>query len=1498
MFDGGSRAADRRLEGGGQRHPTELLRGSARRDRPSWRQCGVANVVVRAARGTTAAVALGTVGLFPCSQAAAECPSRCSREQVQTRLIHRPEWTPGAPGHSLSASPPESPYRPSPALASETGPPFSELTAPWPAANSSEQHEEPGPLLDPREDAFGVQHEITVHLIFWGENFRTTSVGREVQQAIEALFTHLSGSAYQGLLTQYFDAESRISPRVNVIPYNDEREHRPAPEDVGYARVREEAESAARANGWPAERSAQFMVITPPGATWEPEFTTHVSCGYHTYTYPSGGPPLVFSFVPYQGDAAQAVCATQEGLHQNEIAKTDEAAAHEYAEAATDPVGDGWTAANGRRADELADICNSGPPVAVAGYWVAPLYDEHTDSCAVEDASPPDLYAITGSPSCATSTSAVLSGTVNAEEPETKDTVYYFQYGPTTEYRSTTEPKVATTRVDTEINQPVSALQPETTYHYRLVATTTTLATGRRETTYGKDETFTTGSASATAPVVLGVSPARGSENQVTSVTLTGTDLSSATAVDFGNASAKSFSVQSATSISAQAPVPGTGSVDITVTTPAGSSTACAADRFAYVPAPAITSVEPSSGPLVGGTRVTINGTHLGNASAVAFGGTPAAVTNDTGVSITAVSPAVVAPGPVSVTVITPGGTSGQTQNDIFTYVARRPTITEVAPDRGPEGGGTPVTLRGEDFEDVTAVYFGLVKLTSGQFSVNAGGTEITATPPAGSGTVNVGVQNPGGTSAVVPADRYTYVLGSVPAPTVEAVQPNAGPLPGGTPIIISGKNLTGTTKVRVGDSAATNVVVDSPTMVSAVTPDGNTADEALNVNVEAPNGTGQKEAVFTYRRVGAPLGWGRNSWGQLGEGTTSRRSEPVQAAGGGEALQVAGGEGFTLALMKGGAIEAYGSNAYGELGDQSNTERRTPVAVALTGASAIAAGVRSGYALKEGHVYAWGDNESGELGSGGTRSSNTPEEVSQLTEVVAIAAGKSESASTLAGGEFAMALRANGTVEAWGSNESGQLGDGTTEDSEVPVEVTGLREVVAIAAGHGFALALLRNGTVAAWGAGVDGQLGDGGTGNSSKVPVPVSELSGATAIAAGGSHALALEQDGAVEAWGLDVYGQLGDGKVTEAMRPEPVVLSSAATAIAAGEFSSAALLANGMVDGWGKNDFGELGDGTTSGPEQCLFAACSERPVPTSDISDVASIGTGARHTLATGLMPPVVTGLSPGSGNEFGGTSVTISGVNLQGATEVRFGEAKGTIDSIGPSGDSITATSPAGTGIVDVTVVSPHGTSTANSASQFSYVMGKPSEGFSFSSPVEKGRDVVVSLPQEGGFSFGPLKVTGSAGETAKIEVTTPAPAYEETEPGEYRSTGRGVQVSVQGFRSQEHKIGPLDVACTVPETIVLAEIPIGSSTGESRPYSVNYSASCMFGPGVANEAGTAQITMTGSAPSAVTPGQRVEVTNASFKILVPKNWTEALVALGGNEANGTSTASATAIIVG
>ena len=295
------------------------------------------------------------------------------------------------------------------------------------------------------------------------------------------------------------------------------------------------------------------------------------------------------------------------------------------------------------------------------------------------------------------------------------------------------------------------SLSQNTTYHFRIVATNSS------GTSYGSDRTFKT-LAEPTPPQVSGIEPTSGPTAGGTSTTITGTNFTGATAVSFGvGTAATSFKVLTPTSITAVSPA-GTGTVDVTVTTPEGTSTTSSADHFTYVPAgpaPTVTRVAPTNGIVGGGTSVTITGTGFTGATSVKFGAlTATSFKVNSAKSITATSPAESA-GDVDVTVTTPNGTSAISAKDHYKYV---PSITGVSPSTGTTAGGTEVTVTGTGFAvgtSATTFKFGTAK---------ARGVNCTSTtscqaiaPPHAAGTVDVVATVNQAVSAKVTADRFVY---------------------------------------------------------------------------------------------------------------------------------------------------------------------------------------------------------------------------------------------------------------------------------------------------------------------------------------------------------------------------------------------------------------------------------------------------------------------------------------------------------------------------------------------------------------------------------------------------------------------------------------------------------------------------------------------------------------------------------------------------------------------
>ena len=332
--------------------------------------------------------------------------------------------------------------------------------------------------------------------------------------------------------------------------------------------------------------------------------------------------------------------------------------------------------------------------------------------------------------------------------------------------------------------------------------------------------------------------------------------------------------------------------------------------------------------------------------------------------------------------------------------------------------------------------------------------------------------------------------------------------------------------------------------------------------------------------------------------------------------------------------------------------------------------------------VLAWGNNREGQLGDGMTTGpeacegdygpkepcSRIPVAVTGLSGVTSVAAGGERGTN-----EHSLALLKNGTVMAWGYNGSGQLGNGTTTESDEPVAVSGPSGVKAIAAGSEHSLALLKNGTVMAWGDNGSGELGNGTT-TESDVPVAVSGLSGVTAIAAGGFHSLAVS----------------AQPVVTEVEPNSGLFTGGTRVSIAGINFTRATAVRFGSANA--------VRFRVTSATS---ITAVSPPGTGTVDVTVTNSTGTSRTGIDDRFSYAPTVAAVTPSNGPAAETTSLTITGTNFTRATAVRFGSANAVRFRV-TSANSIAAVAPAGTGTVNVTVTTPGGTSAISTADLFSY----------------------------------------------------------------------------------------------------------------------------------------------------------------------------------------------------
>ncbi len=403
----------------------------------------------------------------------------------------------------------------------------------------------------------------------------------------------------------------------------------------------------------------------------------------------------------------------------------------------------------------------------------------------------------------------------------------------------------------------------------------------------------------------------------------------------------------------------------------------------------------------------------------------------------------------------------------------------------------------------------------------------------------------------------------------------------------------------------------------------------------------------------GTVVAWGSNFHGELGNGTTTSSSTPVAVSGLTNVVALDAGTYWSMALKDDGTVWVWGGNFTGQLGDGTNDDSHVPKQVAgVTGAAEIAAGnYHSVVRLADGTVMTWGSNEYGRLGNSASGSQGlSPQPISGVSDAIGIAVGYGHTA----------VLRADGTVVSWGNNTNGEIGNGyTTFRAEPgPVQPPAVSGIVAVAAAYDHAVALTGDGAVLTWGNGASNQLGTGSPMTESPVPIGVSGLNGGvqavatthyyssfalkndgsvvgwgsnsngelgdgttsnrlapvsvtglmgpvTAIVAGGFHGLAIMDDGAVQAWGHNVFGAIGDGTTTDRTSAVPVGGLSDVVGVGAAEWSSYAVTSSGALYSWGRNDQGQLGDGTTTN---------SSNPLLVSGITDVVAVSAGMSHVLA--------------------------------------------------------------------------------------------------------------------------------------------------------------------------------------------------------------------------------------------------------------------------------------------
>ena len=420
-------------------------------------------------------------------------------------------------------------------------------------------------------------------------------------------------------------------------------------------------------------------------------------------------------------------------------------------------------------------------------------------------------------------------------------------------------------------------------------------------------------------PAISGITPTSGPTAGGTSVAINGSNFTGVDQVRF-DTTLVSVTPASDTQIVATAPAHAAGTVGIAVVK---NGTASATfTGYTYIAAPAVTAVAPASGGAGGGNSVTLTGTGFTNATAVSFGGSPASsYTVNSATQITATAPA--GSGTVNVTVTTPGGTSATGAGNQYRYVAA-PTISGISPTGGSSGGGTPVTITGTDFVSGNSysASFGATTVPA----TYASATTLTATTPAGAGTVAVGVTDATNGQASTGSVNYTFA-----APTVTALSVTSGPANTARNVVITGTNFTPAATVAIGGTAATGVTYTNANQLSATLPAR--AAGTYDVQVTTGSVTSAAGPGSQYSYIAAPTITGATP----GTGTTA----------GGTSVTITG------TALTGASAVTFGGNAATSFVVTGDTQITAVTPAGGAGATSIAVTTPGGTAtLANGYSY------------------------------------------------------------------------------------------------------------------------------------------------------------------------------------------------------------------------------------------------------------------------------------------------------------------------------------------------------------------------------------------------------------------------------------------------------------------------------------------------------------------------------------------------------------------
>ncbi|HET6494218.1 MAG TPA: hypothetical protein VFH61_02500, partial [Thermoleophilia bacterium] len=339
---------------------------------------------------------------------------------------------------------------------------------------------------------------------------------------------------------------------------------------------------------------------------------------------------------------------------------------------------------------------------------------------------------------------------------------------------------------------------------------------------------------------------------------------------------------------------------------------------------------------------------------------------------------------------------------------------------------------------------------------------------------------------------------------------------------------------------------------------------ESRAASLPGPQAAHGSDSTLLIKPNGSLWAWGRNDYGQLGDGTTTGSPVAIRVGAATDWRAVACGDQFSLGIRSDGSLWAWGENTYGSLGLGDIAHRSTPQRVGSSTAwVAVAGGNDHALALRgDGTLWAWGHNASGQLGLGDTADVLAPAQVGSATDWDAVSCGA----------DFSAALKDDGTLWTWGHNSRSQLGLGDTDGRLEPTQVGGDPDWTSVQCGDEDARALKSGGTLWAWGYNSFGQLGLGDK-KIRTTPTQVGSDTDWAEIACGDDHTVARKSGGSLWACGDNTYGQLGQGDTTALDTLTRVGAAADWSRVLCGDDFTTALRPGGELWGCGDNTSGDL-------------------------------------------------------------------------------------------------------------------------------------------------------------------------------------------------------------------------------------------------------------------------------------------------------------------------------------